>query len=47
MLQLASSGNCAESDKKCLKVLLKVVKEAELHYREVLFQMCEHDGFIC
>lgn len=47
MLQLASSGNPAESDKKYSKVLLKVGKKAERHYREVLFQICEHDGFIC
>lgn len=47
VLQLASFGNHAESDKKCLKVLLKVSKKAELYYRQVLFQMCERDQFIC
>lgn len=47
MLKLASSGNPAESDKKCVKVLLKVGKKAQRHYREVLFQMCERDGFMC
>lgn len=31
MLHLTSSGNPAESDKKCLKVLLKVSKKAERH----------------
>lgn len=47
MLQLASSGNPAESDKKCSKVLSKVGKKVQKHCKEVLFQICEHDGFIC
>lgn len=34
MLQLASSGNPAESDKKYSKVLLKVGKKAERYYRK-------------
>lgn len=46
-MQLASSGNPAGSDKKYSKVLLKVGKKVERHYQEVLFQICEHDGFIC